>query len=78
MGDNVYDECDNILTPYSVSRELTEAKVEVNRVLMEVRIVAEMALGSLKGRFRGLRTLVTVNLNVVSDVVITTCILHEI
>lgn len=78
VGDDAYNVCDTVLTSYGVDRELTEAVMEFNCVHSLVRVVAEMALGSLKGRFQRFITPITVNLDIVNDVVTAACILQSI
>ena len=66
------------MCPYRDNGHLTERQKNFNVVLSSTRVVIEQAFGLLKGRFRRLKYLDMSDLTLVSHVITTACILHNI
>ena len=78
LGDSAYPNISWLLTPFKQHQNLTDRMRTYNRIHSSMRITVEIAIGMLKGRFRRLKYLETVNIENVCGVILSACILHNI
>lgn len=78
LGDLAYPLSTTLITGYKENRILTLRQRNFNIKLSEVRVLIENAFGLLKGRFRRLKFMETVRLDLICLLIVTACILHNI
>ncbi|CAC5410216.1 unnamed protein product [Mytilus coruscus] len=78
IGDGAYPVRKWLLTPYRDNGQLTQQQKKFNHYLSVNRVVIERAFGLLKGRFRRLLYLDTSEIETAVNVIMTSCILHNI
>jgi len=78
IGAQNYPLSTSVLTPFKQTDEFDETKKRFNKRLSETRVVIEKAFALLKGRFRKLRYVSMRRLDLISMVVSTCCILHNV
>lgn len=78
IGDAAYPLSMKILVPFKDNGHLTRIQKKFNVKLSQNRVVIEHAFALLKGRFRRLKLLEAVRLDLIPLLIICTCILHNI
>lgn len=78
IGDGAYPVRKWLLTPYRDNGHLTQQQKKFNHYLSVNRVVIERAFGLLKGRFRRLLYLDTIEIETAVDVIMTCCVMHNI
>lgn len=78
LGDSAYPLTSYLMVPFRDNGHLTNRQKRFNQKLSSTRVVIENALGRLKGMFRRLKYLYVVNLKHIKDIIVTTCILHNL
>ena len=78
LGDKIYTNAMNFLAPHKIYGTLTAPQKKFNKIHSQTRVVVETAFGMLKGRWRRLSTPFALRLNILPDVVMAACILHNI
>lgn len=78
LADSAYPLGNRILVPYRDNGRLTDIQTNFNRKHSKCRAVIEQAFALLKGRFRRLKLLETVKLELISLFVVAACILHNV
>ena len=78
LGDGAYPLQPWLLTPYRDNGHLSQEDLRYNEILSSKRQVIERAFGLLKGRFRRLKHINMRNVPEICDLIMATCILHNI
>src|SRR5436189_5345989 len=79
LGDGGYPNLGWLIVPYKdIGRGLTQMQTYFNLKHSQTRIKVEQAFGLLKGRWRCLLNKLEVSFEIVSHIVTTCCILHNI
>ncbi|XP_067129901.1 putative nuclease HARBI1 [Centruroides vittatus] len=78
LGDSAYPLSKKLLTPYRDNGHLNYIKKYYNKILSSTRIVIEQAFGQLFGRFRRLKHLHMFRRDLIPEVIITGCVLHNL
>ncbi len=78
IGDAAYPVKQWLLTPFRNNGHMTPEQTHYNYCLSNSRVTIERAFGLLKGRFRRLKHVVTRNVETAADVIMVSCILHNI
>ncbi|GES93030.1 putative nuclease HARBI1 [Rhizophagus clarus] len=79
LGDGGYPNLSWLIVPYKdIGRGLTQEQTYFNRKHSQTRIKVEQAFGLLKGRWRCLLNKLEVSFEIVSHIITTCCILHNI
>ncbi|XP_023236061.1 uncharacterized protein LOC111635351 [Centruroides sculpturatus] len=78
LGDSAYPLSKKLLTPYRDNGHLNNIKKYYNKTLSSTRIVIEQAFGQLFGRFRRLKHLHMFRRDLIPEVIITGCVLHNL
>lgn len=78
MGDSAYPNRYWIVTPFKDNGFLTEQQRLFNKKLSSKRVVIENAFGFLKSRFRRLNGFENLSLNLCSQLILASCVLHNI
>lgn len=78
LGDSAYPNLNWIVTPFTDTGFLSEEQKLFNKRHSSKRVVVENAFGLLKGRFRRLRGLENWNLTLCAEIILGSCILHNI
>lgn len=78
LGDSAYPNLHWIVPPYQDTGNLSRDQRQFNYMHSATRIVVENAFGLLKNRFRRLRKLDNLNINLCSKLIMVACIFHNI
>lgn len=78
VGDLAYKLDSNLMVGFKDHGHLTVRQKNFNVILNKVRVKIENAFALLKGRFRRLKLLETVRLDLTVLLIMSTCILHNI
>ncbi|XP_070552294.1 uncharacterized protein [Ptychodera flava] len=78
LGDPAYPLLQNLMKPFSDNGRLTPHQHRFNRRLSSARMVIENAFGRLKGRWRCLLKRSDCNLDILPNVVLACCVLHNL
>lgn len=78
IGDLAYKLTETLLVGFKNIGGLTNRQKNFNKKLSQCRIVIEHAFAYLKGRFRRLKYLETVKLDLIALLIVSECILHNI
>ncbi|XP_060807386.1 uncharacterized protein LOC106138724 [Amyelois transitella] len=78
VGDEAFPLQKNIMRPYSRSQQLSQDQKEFNNRLSRARKVVEDAFGILYQKFEIYNKNIRLNPDMVDNVVLTTCILHNV
>lgn len=78
VGDLAYKLSTYLLVAFKNVDRLSNREKSFNNKLSQCRVVIENAFGLLKGRFRRLKYLETIRLDLISLLIVSACILHNI
>lgn len=78
VGDLAYKLSTYLLTNYKQNRNINQLEKNYNTILSKARATIERAFAYLKGRFRRLKYLETVRIDLAVLLILTGCILHNI
>lgn len=78
LGDLAYKLSRNIMVGFKNDGHLTQRQVKFNKILSKKRVIIENAFALLKGRFRRLKHMETIKLDLMALLIITGCILHNV
>lgn len=78
IGDLAYPLSDKLIVGFKNNGNLNNLQQNFNRKLNKARVVIEHAFAFLKGRFRRLKYLETIRLDLASLLIVSSCILHNI
>lgn len=78
IGDLAYKLSEKLIVGFKNIGGLTNRQKNFNKKLSQCRVVIENAFAYLKGRFRRLKYLETVKLDLISLLIVSGCILHNI
>ena len=78
LGDAAYPLLINLLTPFREISGMPLHQTKYNKIHSRARQVVERSIGILKGRFRKLKDLEMVNLEMMCKVIISACCVHNI
>lgn len=78
LGDSAYTLSNSMMVPYKDNGHLTNVQRNYNTVHSKTRVVIEQAYAFLKGRFRRLKLLETVRLDLMPAVIMAGCVLHNV
>ncbi|KAJ8912410.1 hypothetical protein NQ315_013476 [Exocentrus adspersus] len=78
IGDLAYRLSTKLIVGFKDNGHLTDPQKNFNRKLSQVRVAIENAFGILKARFRRLKMLETKRLDLISLLIVSACILHNI
>ena len=80
LGDTAYlaQDFNFILTPKRDNGRLTDTEIHDNMLLSRARVIIENAFGRMKCRWRRLRDLQNVRLDIIVQIVLAACTLHNI
>lgn len=77
IGDLAYKLSVNVMVGFKDNGNLTDAQKNFNFKLSQIRVCIENAFGILKCRFRRLKLIETVRLELISLLIVSACILHN-
>jgi len=78
IGDLVYKLSTYLIVGFKNTQRLNNREKNFNYKLSQCRVVIENAFGLLKGQFRRLKYLETIRLDLISLLIVSACILHNI
>lgn len=78
LGDLAYKLSSNLMVGFKDNGHLTEHEKLFNKLLNKKRVLIENAFALLKGRYRRIKFLETVRIDLIVLLVMTSCILHNI
>lgn len=78
LGDSAYPCLPSLITPYRDNGHLTEHQRRFNYLHSVTRLPIEHAFGRLKGKFRRLKYVDKTRIDLVPNIVVACCILHNI
>lgn len=78
IGDLAYTLTKTLIVGFKDLGNLTDQQKNFNKKLSQVRVVIEQAFALLKGRFRRLKYLETIRMDLICLFIIVACILHNI
>lgn len=78
IGDSAYPLGTKLMVPYKDNGHLSNIQKNYNTKHSKSRVIIEQAFALLKGRFRRLKLLEAVRLDLVPLIIISTCIFHNI
>lgn len=78
LGDSAYKLQQNLLTPYTMAKELTEAEKNYNTRFCRVRVIVENAIGRLKTCLRSLELIDMHEVDKMTIFIISCCVLHNL
>lgn len=78
IGDLAYPLSTKLLVGFKNTGNLTALQKNYNHKLSQTRVVIEHAFAYLKGRFRRLKFLETVRLDLIALLIVSACILHNV
>jgi predicted DNA-binding protein YlxM (UPF0122 family) len=78
IGDSAYPLSSTMMTPFKDNGHLTREQRHYNRKISSPRQTVERTFGHIKGRFRQLRDLETLNIEHICHFVSAACVLHNI
>jgi len=78
IGDLVYKLSTYLIVGFKNTQKLNNREKNFNYKLSQCRVVIENVFGLLKGRFRRLKYLETIRLDLISLLIVSACILHNI
>lgn len=78
LGDLAYKLSRHVMVGFKNTGFLTDRQKNFNLKLAQIRVVIENAFALLKGRFRRLKYLETVRLDLICLLVMSACILHNV
>lgn len=78
IGDLAYPLSDSLMVEFKDNGHLTNLERHFNQKLSQVRVIIENTFALLKGRFRRLKMVETVRLDLTALLIISACILHNI
>lgn len=78
IGDLAYKLSTYLMVGFKRNQQLNARQMNYNVTLSKIRAIIENAYALLKGRFRRLKYLETVRLDLVSLLIVSACILHNI
>ena len=78
LGDKAYSLATTLLTPYKRNKQLNADEKRFNKIHSQTRVVVETAFGALKMRWRRLDADFALDLDILPDVVMAACILHNL
>ena len=78
IGDGAYPANTSLVKPFPNNLNLSQEQKKFNRFLSSARVVVERAFGILKARWRCLLNCLDHNIENLSDVIISCCVLHNI
>lgn len=78
IGDLAYKLDTNLMVGFKNNGQLTRRQQNFNIVLNKARVSIENAFAKLKGRFRRLKFMETVRLDLVAQIIVSACILHNV
>lgn len=78
IGDLAYKLSTNLIVGFKDNGHLTDQQKLFNRTLSKLRVKIENAFALLKGRFRRLKFVETIRLDLIVLIIISACILHNV
>lgn len=78
LGDSAYKLATNLIVPFKNNGFLTARQKKFNKIQSSKRVKIENAFALLKGRFRRLKLMETVKMDLLALLVMTACILHNV
>lgn len=78
LGDGAYEIREYLLTPYRNYENLSRQKQKYNDKFCATRVVIESAFGILKGRFRQLLRVELQDVDRITKLIMSCCVLHNI
>lgn len=78
IGDSAYPLKNNLLIPFKDNGYLTNIQVNYNQLFSKARIFIEHTFALLKGRFRRLKLMEATRVEIVPQIIMVCCILHNI
>lgn len=78
LGDLAYKLSSNLMVGFKDNGHLTEQEKLFNNLLSKKRVLIENAFALLKGRFRRIKFLETVRIDLIVLLIMTSCILHNL
>ena len=78
LGDKAYALATTLLTPYKRHKKLHADEKRFNKIHSQTRVVVETAFGALKSRWRSLEHDFALDLSILPDIVMASCILHNL
>lgn len=78
IGDSAYKLDMKLIVPVKNDRQLTRRELHFNRILSKLRVKIENAFAYLKGRFRRLKFVESTRLDIISLLIVSACILHNV
>lgn len=78
IGDLIYPLSTSLLVGFKDNGYLTQRQINFNQKLAATRVVIENAFGMLKKRFRRLKFVEMKRLDLISIMIVSTCIIHNI
>lgn len=76
-GDSAYPLKKWLLTPFKDNGRLSAQQRRYNRALSSSRQIVERTIAQLKGRFRRLRDIYCLDMQVICDIITAACVLHN-
>lgn len=78
LGDAAFPLSTWMMVPFRDNGHLSEAQTSFNTRLSSTRMAIERAFGRLKGKFRRLKMLDMLRVDLIPNVIVTACVLHNI
>ncbi|KAG5870547.1 hypothetical protein JTB14_025892 [Gonioctena quinquepunctata] len=78
LADTAYPNSVNLITPYRDNGYLTQQQKRFNYLHSATRVHIEQSFGLLKGRFRILKFINIYRTDIIPDIIIACCVLHNI
>lgn len=77
LGDTAYPNTSNLLTPYRDNGYLTQQQKRFNYLHSSTRVFIEQSFGLLKGRLRILKFVNVYRTDIIPNIIIACCVLHN-
>lgn len=78
IGDSAYPLRSNLLVPFKDNGYLTNVQINYNNIFAKARIFIEHTFALLKGRFRRLKLMEATRVEIIPQIIMASCILHNI
>jgi hypothetical protein len=78
VGDSAYTLQDRLMVPFKNNGHLTQEQINYNTAHSKSRIVIERCFGLLKGRFRKLKLVEAMRMELIPIMIFCACVLHNV